>query len=236
MRGKTLGILVAAQMVAAAAGAAAAGPASPSETCRRAAALAERRWALPENLLLAIGRVESGRVDEATGEVQPWPWSANAAGSPYVFASVAEAGAVVGFLRERGIASIDVGCFQVNLHHHPTAFGSVAEGFDPYANADYAARFLRQLFERTGRWETAIADYHSAEPTLGGEYRMKVLRAWYMLRAGMAPSPAAQTRDPHVVLLAGSPPSVAVYTPQTLPGALRAALGLDEASGAAARQ
>ncbi len=186
MRGVILGVLLAAQLALATSGLA-----SPSDACQRAAALAERRWALPANLLLAIGQVESGRRDAATGQVQPWPWSANAAGSDYVFSSLPEARAVVGFLRERGIASVDVGCFQVNLHHHPTAFASVAEGFDPYANADYAARFLRRLFERSGSWEAAIGAYHSADPSLGGSYRAKVLRAWRTLRAGFLPASAA---------------------------------------------
>ncbi len=141
----------------------------PAAACVRAAAAAERRWALPANLLLAIGTVESGRLDPVTGRRQPWPWSANAAGTPYVFAAPAEASVVVGWLQDRGITSIDIGCFQVNLRHHPHAFGSLAQGFDPQANADYAARFLHTLFLRSGSWDAAIGNYHSANPALAGE-------------------------------------------------------------------
>ncbi len=217
---------------------------SPSEACLRAAAAAEQRWALPPNLLLAIGRVESGLRDPATGQVQPWPWSANVAGQDYVFNSAAEVGAVVGFLRARGIASIDVGCFQVNLHYHPAAFASVAAGFDPAANADYAARFLRSLFERSGSWETAIADYHSADPVLGADYRAKVLRAWHGLGELAEPSLRVQAdcrcpssraalwrRDPHVILASAEAAAIPVYTARTLPAPLRTALGLAPVGG-----
>ncbi len=105
--------------------------ASPSAACTRAAAVAERRWGLPDHLLLAIGRVESGWPDPATGQAQPWPWSADAAGQDYVFRSAAEAATVVGYLQHYGVASIDVGCFQVNLHYHPDAFRSRGAGIRP---------------------------------------------------------------------------------------------------------
>ena len=201
------------------------GWAGPAETCLTAADAAEHRWGLPANLLRAIGEVETGRADQVTGRVQPWPWSANAAGAPYIFASAGEADAVVGFLRERGIASIDVGCFQVNLRHHPAAFASVAQGFDPDANADYAGRFLRSLFERSGSWWWAIRAYHSANPALGDDYRFRVLRAWHALPPAQ-PMPSA---DPHVIRLTAAAAGIPVYTTATLPAALRAALGLDRA-------
>ena len=46
--------------------------------------------------------------------------------------------------------SIDIGCAQVNLMHHPDAFASLEQAFDPMANADYAARFLKQLHDTHG--------------------------------------------------------------------------------------
>ncbi len=60
-------------------------PGGPSAACLRAAATAERRWALPAHLLRAIGEVESGRLDPATGQRLPWPWSINVAGTGYAF-------------------------------------------------------------------------------------------------------------------------------------------------------
>ncbi len=153
-------------------------PSDPAGSCLRAAAEAERRWDLPQHLLRAIGEVETGRRDPGTGRILPWPWSINVGGNGYAFGSEGAARAAVAFFQARGFSSIDIGCFQVNLQWHPRAFTSIAEGFDPTANADYAARFLRELFAQSGSWERAIADYHSADPARGTPYRIAVLRAW----------------------------------------------------------
>lgn len=186
-------------------------PLPPGLACVQAAATAEQRYGLPAHLLLAIGLVESGQRDPGSGQRTPWPYSADAGGSDYIMHSGAEAATVVGFLRERGIASIDVGCFQVNLHYHPEAFASLDQAFDPVANADYAARFLRVLFAQGASWGWAIGAYHSADPALGGPYRDRVLAAWRGL-GDAPPAPAAGAA------------AIPVYTPATLPAAQRAAL------------
>ena len=82
----------------------------------------------------------------------------------------AEAIRAVQVLQARGVASIDVGCMQVNLLHHPAAFRDLDEAFDPAANALYAARFLGGLYARTGTWPAAAAAYHSLTPKLGAQY------------------------------------------------------------------
>jgi hypothetical protein len=146
--------------------------------CRTAVALAERASSLPVHLLAAISRVESGRRDPATGAVHPWPWSVNAEGQGRFYDTKAEAVAAVRALQANGVRSIDVGCGQINLMHHPDAFPSLEEAFDPDSNAAYAARFLKELFARTGDWNKATGMYHSATPGLGDEYREKVLAAW----------------------------------------------------------
>lgn len=146
--------------------------------CREAVAVAEAEAALPPGLLGAIARIESGRRDPATGRVEPWPHALNAAGMGLDAASRAEAVATVAALQARGIRSIDVGCLQVNLLHHPTAFATLEEGFDPLANARYAARFLRELHLRAGGdWSRAVAWYHSATPERGEAYRARVMAA-----------------------------------------------------------
>lgn len=146
--------------------------------CAAAAAEAERAWSIPPGLLLAIGRVESGRWDPERSKVVPWPWAVNAGGQGWYFQDAASAAAHVAGLQGQGVRSIDVGCFQVNLLHHPAAFASVAEGFDPARNAEYAARFLASLYLRTGDWPAAVARYHSATPGLSDAYRARVLAAW----------------------------------------------------------
>jgi hypothetical protein len=152
--------------------------AQPGMLCRAAVHAAERGTPIPPRLLAAIARVESGRPDPRTGEIQPWPWTVNAEGQSMVFASKADAVAAVRKLETFGMRSIDVGCMQVNLMHHPEAFASLELAFDPQANASYAARFLMQLFERTGAWPAATAHYHSATPDLGADYGRKVAAVW----------------------------------------------------------
>lgn len=150
---------------------------TPGQQCRVAIRAAERAAQIPDQLMAAIARIESGRK-EADGTVNPWPWSINVAGIDHIFDTKAEAVAAVRALQGQGVRSIDVGCMQVNLMYHPDAFASVEDGFDPAANAGYAARFLVQLHDQSGTWPTATAWYHSATPDLGEDYRRKVMAVW----------------------------------------------------------
>jgi hypothetical protein len=147
----------------------------PASACLDAAAAAERAWRLPKSLVAAIGRVESGRVNPATGRVLPWPWTVNANGSGSFFATQTEAVRFVRSLQANGVRVIDVGCFQVDLFYHPAAFASLEEAFEPAANANYAARFLNALHAQTGNWPSAVARYHSALALEGENYRVKVM-------------------------------------------------------------
>jgi Transglycosylase SLT domain len=132
--------------------------------CRSAVAAAERSSGIPAHLLAAIARVESGRRDPVSGAVHPWPWSVNAEGQGFLYDSKAQAVAAVRTMQARGVQSIDVGCAQINLMHHPDAFPNLEAAFDPIANARYAAQFLKELYAQTGDWNKATAMYHSATP------------------------------------------------------------------------
>ena len=146
---------------------------TPGQQCRQAIRAAEMAAGIPSQLMAAIGRVESGRRD-AQGQVDPWPWSINVEGVDHVYETRAEAIAAVRGFQAAGKKSIDVGCMQVNLMFHPTAFASIEQAFEPAANAAYAARYLKELFAQTGSWEKATAYYHSATPELGTPYQQKV--------------------------------------------------------------
>ena len=146
--------------------------------CEIAGAAAEQAHGLPPGLLVAIGRVESGRWDGVRERMAPWPWTINTAGRGQWFETVDEAMRAVRVLMEGGARSIDVGCFQINMLHHPHAFQTLEQGFDPMANAAYAARFLTGLQTRTGSWEGAVAAYHSSDSTRGLAYRQQVFAAW----------------------------------------------------------
>ncbi len=150
-------------------------PAHPSDLCQRAIAGSAPTIRPPANLLSAIGRVESGRFDSRDGNVKAWPWSINAEGRGYAFNTKAEAIAAVLALQARKIASVDVGCMQVNLMYHPSAFASLDEAFDPAVNVRYAAKFLGELFTETKDWNLAAAFYHSKTPDRALSYQRKVL-------------------------------------------------------------
>jgi hypothetical protein len=147
--------------------------ASPGEACRVAILAAAARHGIPPDLLLAISLVESGRRDPATGTRMPWPWTANAEGQDYRFETSAQAAAWVRQKQAGGLASIDTGCMQVNLRYHPEAFATVEDAFDPVRNADYAARFLRSLYDGPagGAWMRAAGFYHSQTPERAEWYR-----------------------------------------------------------------
>ncbi len=145
--------------------------------CRSAIQRVDPGSGLPPHMLSAIGRVESGRIDPVTGHVHPWPWTVNAEGQGRFFDTKSQAIAFVAQLQARGVRSIDVGCLQVNLMYHPSAFRDLEEAFDPVMNARYAVKFLNELRDKTGHWEDASAWYHSADPREGGPYREKVVAA-----------------------------------------------------------
>jgi hypothetical protein len=189
--------------------------------CERAATVAEHAWHLPPGLLLAVGRVESGRWDAARGQLVPWPWSIDVAGQgrqfTSKFAAVQSARATV----DSGIRNVDVGCFQVNLLHHPTAFSDLDQALDPTANAQYAAHFLTAMHDRLGGWERAVAAYHSADPALGKPYQQLVYASWS--DPASAPpvemgvhvwTPAAPGTAPEVIVLhAATTPLPRIVTP-----------------------
>ena len=156
-------------------------PAGPGLRCHQAIAAAEAAEGIPPHLLQAIGVVESGRPTGAGTAMLPWPWTVDVAGRGAFYPDPAQAVAAVRAARAAGARSIDVGCLQVSLLHHPTAFASLAEAFDPVANARYAAGFLHRLYQHTHDWAAAAAAYHSQTPALAGPYRAKVLAAWTRL-------------------------------------------------------
>jgi hypothetical protein len=153
-------------------------PAQPmGQVCRQAVAAAERAHNIPTHLLAAIARVESGRRDEVSGTFNPWPWTINFDGQGSFYDNKSQALAAAASMRPRVTRSIDVGCMQISLTSHPNAFASLDQAFDPFQNADYGARFLSQLYEKTGSWPKAVEYYHSATPEIGHEYGLRVYAA-----------------------------------------------------------
>ncbi len=156
---------------------------NPWKICARETAEVERQKGIPEYLLAAISLAETGRWNEEGRENIAWPWTVTARGKGRYFASKRDAITHVYELWDEGVENIDVGCMQINLRYHGRAFANLDEALDPAANADYAARFLKELRGQTRSWTGAAAQYHSATPEKNRPYKQKVLKYWNQQRS-----------------------------------------------------
>lgn len=154
------------------AGGAAVAASDPGLQCDIAAAAAAGVTGVPQELLRAIARVETGR--HLGGQEQPWPWAVNMQGQGHWFDSRSAAAAFARQHHAAGARSFDIGCFQLNHRWHGDAFDSIDAMFDPGANALYAARFLLQLKQEFGTWDAAAGAYHSRSPELSARYLERV--------------------------------------------------------------
>lgn len=147
----TVRLIVAAFTFSLSAFAAGAGP----SLCEREMARAADRHGVPLGVLYAVGLTETGRGDSLR------PYALNVEGRASYDDDKASALRRFESARASGIKLIDVGCMQINHHFHAKQFGSVEQMFEPAANVDYAARFLKQLKAREGNWTMAVARYHA---------------------------------------------------------------------------
>lgn len=215
-RSVRIGLWMAAAIAATAAGAAF----DPSAMCEDAARRAARATGVPVSVLQAISLAESGRSQG--GQRRPWPWTVNFGGPGFWYESSEEAQLAVAERQALGATNFDIGCFQINHRWHGEAFDSVAQMFDPEANALYAARFLQKLFDETGNWPDAAAAYHSRTPELAEAYRQRFLA----LQDGAEQGELAASADPALprenlfpLLRAGGRGSLASLVPAQARGA-----------------
>jgi len=153
------------------------------QTCETAVRAAESGAGIPKHLLTAISRAESGRWHPEKRANFAWPWTVTAHGKGRFFDTKQEAVAEAEILLTQGVRNIDVGCMQVNLMYHDSAFENLAQAFDPAANAAYGAKYLRDMHDKTGDWRKAAAHYHSTTPEQAARYRAKVLSLWDAARS-----------------------------------------------------
>ena len=166
----------------------------------------EKKNNIPTHLLAAIATTESGRYHKGLGMSVPWPWTINVEGKGYYFNSKAEAIAQTQKLMASGRQSIDVGCMQVNLKHHPKAFANLNQAFEPATNVAYAATFLRDNYATLGDWIKATAAYHSRTAVHGQRYLVEIERSWNSIVGKVAQARASKS---------GVPPASASATNQT---------------------
>jgi hypothetical protein len=145
----------------------------PPGLCEAAARDAATETGVPLRVLEAIALAESGR--SYRGARRPWPWTVNFGGPGFWYDSSEEAQLAISERQAVGTTNFDVGCFQINHRWHGDAFETMAQMFDPSANALYAAQFLMQLYHETGSWPDAAAAYHSRTPEHADAYRERFL-------------------------------------------------------------
>jgi hypothetical protein len=136
----------------------------------------EEKYNIPKDILRSISVAESGRWNQQAQLYVFWPWTINQAGKSYYYSSKNEAIQAVKAMLQKGLTSIDIGCMQINLHHHSDAFLNLEQAFEPKDNIEYAATFLKRNYQRTNDWYQAVAAYHSQSGTLGEEYANKVFK------------------------------------------------------------
>jgi hypothetical protein len=151
---------------------------SASRLCLDAIAKAEYTYKIPQQLLAAVTRVESGKADPILKDVSPWPWTLNVGGKGEYFKTKAEALKKINFLRQKGIKNFDVGCAQLNWQHQGKHFKSVEHMLDPWCNVHRAAQFLTELKQEVKVWSNAVGAYHNRSRRLGQNYCKKVFLAW----------------------------------------------------------
>lgn len=146
-----------------------------SSVCSAAAQQAGTEYGVNFDLLQTIAVVESGKWDNLQNRFVAWPWTVNIKGKGHYFASKEEAVKAVKEAQAQGITSIDVGCMQINMKFHGKAFSSVEDALDPLKNVQYSAKFLRSLYNSSGRdWKTAARRYHSGNPKEGQIYTTRL--------------------------------------------------------------
>ncbi len=130
---------------------------------------------VPADLLFAVALTESGRpMGERSA---PWPWTLNVNGRPYRYDTMEAAeGALRGFLSQ-GLFP-DVGLMQISWRYHSELLGDPSQALDPWFNLRAGASLLREAYERTGDWWSAIGRYHSSKPERAKAYRRRVAQ-WH---------------------------------------------------------
>ena len=131
--------------------------------CEAMAAQLGAQAGLPDGLLPAIARIESGLA--LKGGTRAWPWTLNTAGQGHYFKTSADAMTYLQAVLENGQRNVDIGCMQINYRWHGENFPSLAE---------------------SGSWSAAVQRYHSNDPNRGNAYHTRFLAALDRVQNGEA--------------------------------------------------
>ena len=148
-----------------------------NKSCEKVIETIEDYTDIPKNLLLSIGKSESGRILKNNKHVI-WPWTVNHAGKSLFFDTKKQMQKYVLKHVELNDYNLDVGCMQINLKWHKNNFKKISDMFAIEPNVSYAASFLLQLKNKHGSWDKAIKHYHSSDPNKNKPYLIKVNQFW----------------------------------------------------------
>ena len=148
-----------------------------NKSCEKVIETIEDLTDIPKNLLLSIGKSESGRILKNNKHVI-WPWTVNHAGKSLFFDTKNQMQKYVLKYVKIQDYNLDVGCMQINLKWHKNNFKKISDMFAVEPNVSYAASFLLQLKNKHGSWDKAIKHYHSTDPKKNKPYLIKVNHFW----------------------------------------------------------
>ena len=148
-----------------------------NKSCEKVIETIEVLTDIPKNLLLSIGKSESGRILKNNKHVI-WPWTVNHAGKSLFFDTKKQMKKYVLENVEKKDFNLDVGCMQINLKWHKNNFKKISDMLAIEPNVSYAASFLLQLKNKHGSWNKAIKHYHSSDPNKNKPYLIKVNKFW----------------------------------------------------------
>lgn len=152
--------------------------------CMDATTRAEEKHQIQKYLLTSISTVETGKWNKTAQQKMAWPWTINVRGKDHYYKTKEAAVAAAKALRKRGINNFDVGCMQINMRFHGKEFASLEDAFDPEKNVEYAARFLKRLYDRRQDWMKAATDYHSRRPAKAQAYKKRLLASLETVKKG----------------------------------------------------
>jgi len=183
----------------------------PAQICVDAAAESAQNTGVPFDVLLAVTLTETGR--SIGGSLRPWPWAMNINGESLWLNSAEDSLATAEAALAEGRSNFDLGCFQINYRWHGENFTSLRAMIDPATNAAYAADFLSKLYDQTGSWPDAAAEYHSRSPEHADRYRERFAAIYAGLINGGAVADAPPRTNTFPLLQAGTPASQGSLVP-----------------------
>jgi hypothetical protein len=169
--------------------------------CHEVISKQETAKGIPQDLLKAIAKIESGIS----------PWAINARGRSHIFRSKEAAASYVRELVDEGFSNFSVGCMQLHYASHRRNFKSIEAMLEPENNIAHAAKLIKNLERRLGSMERAIKYYHSPSPVHHNIYKNRVYGMWAKIRRSAKPKdPAVKT----VSVSNATPQKTLVNTPK----------------------